>query len=150
MPCLRDLDDRHVGVPGECFPLVVGEPDVVAFAEDDPRRNAGIAQARRERSVAVEIGEIRACLPAEEARVVSPKFGYERIAPGRRKAALHRGTDHLEHQRVGQVSEDAAEDVERARKLGLVLARGLGERRTTGPLNAPVATISIATFAPRL
>ena len=43
MTRVRDLDDRHVGVPGECPPLVVSEADVVVFAKDDPRRNAGIA-----------------------------------------------------------------------------------------------------------
>jgi hypothetical protein len=48
MPCIRNLNDRHVRVPGECHPLVVGESDIVVFAKGDPRRDAGITQTRRE------------------------------------------------------------------------------------------------------
>src|SRR3954451_20016749 len=47
MPCVRDLEDRHVGVLGEYVPLVVGDCDVVPLAEDDPGGDVGITEARR-------------------------------------------------------------------------------------------------------
>ena len=82
--------------------------------------------------MAVEIGEIPVRLPADEARVVSPKFSYQGLAAGRGQPALHRRTDHPDHQRIRQVSQDTAQDVERARELGLVLRERLGRAGRRG------------------
>jgi hypothetical protein len=54
--------------------------------------------------VAVEILEVDAGLPAQEARVVSLQLGNQRVTPIRRQAALDRRADDLQHQRVRQVA----------------------------------------------
>ena len=66
-------------------------------------------------------------LRAHEARVVVLQVGDEGVPAGRgRHLLLHRRPDHLQHQRVGEPSEDDREPVESPQELGLVLAR---ERR---------------------
>ena len=98
-------------------------PIIVVLAEDDPGWNARFAKSRGERAVAIEILEIAPGLSAQEARVVVLQLGNQGIAALRWQAALHRRTDHLQHRRVRQVAEPTAEPIERARELGLVLAR---------------------------
>ena len=88
-----------------------GEADIVAFAEHNPGPDAGIAEPRNERSVAVEIFEIEPSASTDSTRIVLLQLRDQGVASSDRKAALHRGTDHLEHQGVRKVTEHATKDM---------------------------------------
>jgi hypothetical protein len=91
------------------------------FAEHDPGTRSGIAESPGERPVAIQVLEVAAGVPAEEARIVVAKVGDQYVASLRWQAALHRRADDLQHERVGDVPEYARETVQRSRELRLVL-----------------------------
>ena len=123
---IGDLDQADQRALLEAAALVRAKPDVVVFPERDPRPHPRVTQARHERPVTIEVLEVGAGQPADDARVVLLQLRHQGSVAVGGQLSLQRRTERLEHRCEREVPEHATEAVEQAGHDRLVLA---GEAR---------------------